>query len=65
MGVKIYNPVDLAEIDDFKAQFYGKGGSSPALEKRVKELEDELADYKEKQDAIDKDLDVLAGGIDE
>lgn len=62
MGVKIYNPVDLADIDDFKAKFYGKGGSSPALEKRVKELETELAEYKEKQDVIDKDLDVLAGG---
>ena len=65
MGVKIYNPVDLAEIDDFKSQFYGKGGSSLALEKRVKELEAELADYKVKQEEIDKDLDALAGGSDE
>lgn len=24
MGVMIYNPVDLADIDNFKSQFYGK-----------------------------------------
>lgn len=24
MGVKIYNPVDLKDIEDFKTKFYGK-----------------------------------------
>lgn len=36
-----------------------------AMEKKISELTEELAEYKEKQDVIDKDLDVLAGGIDE
>ena len=32
-----------------------------AMEKKISELTEELAEYKEKQDVIDKDLNVLAG----
>ena len=32
-----------------------------AMEKKISELTEELAEYKEKQDTIDKDLNVLAG----
>lgn len=32
-----------------------------AMENKISELTEELAEYKEKQDIIDKDLNVLAG----
>lgn len=32
-----------------------------AMEKKISDLTAELAEYKEKQDTIDKDLNVLAG----
>ena len=41
MGVKIYNPVDLKDIDEFKRKFYGKEVTDTKKYEEVKkEVED-------------------------
>ena len=41
MGVKIFNPIDLKDIDEFKRKFYGKEVSDTKKYEEVKkEVED-------------------------
>ena len=57
MGV-IHKVDSIIEINKKKEEEEKK---FTATEKKISELTEELAEYKEKQDTIDKDLNVLAG----
>lgn len=48
MGVMIYNPVDLADIDNFKSQFYGKEVTD------TKKYEDLLKEVDKLKGQVDK-----------
>ena len=57
MGV-IHKVDSIIEINKKKEEEEKK---FTAMENKMSELTEELAEYKEKQDVIDKDLNVLAG----
>ena len=57
MGV-IHKVNSIIEINKKKEEEKKK---FTAMENKISELTEELAEYKEKQDTIDKDLDILVG----
>lgn len=57
MGV-IHKVDSIIEINKKKEEEKKK---FTAMENKISELTEELAEYKEKQDTIDKDLDILVG----
>ncbi len=65
MAVKHRKHEPVASVDNLQKKVEDMAKVNQGLEKKISSLEAELTDYKEKQDEIDKDLDVLAGGIDE
>lgn len=65
MAVKHRKHEPLASVDNLQKKVDDMAKVNQGLEKKISSLEAELTDYKTKQEEIDKDLDVLAGGIDE
>lgn len=65
MAVKHKKHEPVASVDNLQKKVDEMAKVNQGLEKKISSLEAELTDYKTKQDEIDKDLDVLAGGIDE
>ena len=65
MAVKHRKHEPVASVENLQKKVDDMAKVNQGLEKKISSLEAELTDYKEKQEEIDKDLDVLAGGIDE
>lgn len=65
MAVKHRKHEPVASVENLQKKVDDMAKVNKGLEKKVSSLEAELLDYKAKQEEIDKDLDVLAGGIDE
>ena len=53
MGVKIYNPVDLKDIEDFKTKFYGKEVTDT---KKYEALKKEMDDLKGQVDKASSEI---------
>lgn len=53
MGVKIYNPVDLKDIEDFKTKFYGKEVTDT---KKYEALKKEMDDLKGQVDKTSSEI---------
>lgn len=65
MAVKHRKHEPVASVENLQKKVDDMAKVNQGLEKKISSLEAELTDYKTKQDEIDKDLDVLAGGSDE
>lgn len=65
MAVKHKKHEPVASVENLQKKVDEMAKVNQGLEKKITSLEAELTDYKEKQEEIDKDLDVLAGGSDE
>lgn len=65
MAVKHKKHEPVASVENLQKKVNEMAKVNKGLETKVESLEAELLEYKTKQDEIDKDLDVLAGGIDE
>lgn len=65
MGVKHRKHEPVASVENLQKKVDEMAKVNQGLEKKISSLEDELLDYKAKQDEIDKDLNVLAGVDDE
>lgn len=65
MAVKHRKHEPVASVENLQKKVDDMAKVNKGLEKKVSSLEAELLDYKAKQEEIDKDLDVLAGGSDE
>lgn len=65
MAVKHRKHEPVASVENLQKKVEDMAKVNKWFETKVDSLEAELLDYKTKQDEIDKDLDVLAGGSDE
>lgn len=65
MAVKHRKHEPVASVENLQKKVEDMAKVNQGLEKKISSLEAELTDYKTKQEEIDKDLDVLAGGIDD
>lgn len=65
MAVKHKKHEPVASVENLQKKVDEMAKVNKGLETKVSSLEAELLDYKTKQEEFDKDLDVLAGGIDE
>lgn len=65
MAVKHKKHEPVASVDNLQKKVEDMAKINQGLETKISSLEAELLDYKTKQEEMDKDLDVLAGGIDE
>ena len=65
MAVKHRKHEPVASVENLQKKVDEMAKVNQGLEKKISSLEAELTDYKTKQDEIDKDLDVLAGGSNE
>lgn len=61
MAVKHRKHEPVASVGNLQKKVDDMANVNKDLEKKISELTAELAEYKEKQDTIDKDLNVLAG----